>query len=516
MSASRIDLQPIHISFKPRTAINRYAVRVALALPVIAGVVAIVAFLFIALIRLWYPYELEWLESGILEHVGRLADGDSLYNAPSVAFTQLPYPPLLFGIGAGLSSVFGVHFWVLRVISLVSILTAFWFIQRIVKRETTNAVVGFIATGLFAATFHVSGYWFDVAKPDSLFLALTLAAIFTARKADSWKAAAGAAVVITLAVFAKQTAVFVLAPMGIYLLATKWRVGIAYLATSGVLLGGITLLLNAITNGWYNFFVWELLFQHDIVEANKTRFFTHDLLPFWPVALLILSAAPQLLRRERLWMTGFYSSVIVGLTAGSFTSRLHSGGAENVLMPVFAAAAIAAGLSLGVILQKPKRTLLVLGASILCVMQFVFLRYDPNTQIPTNADRIAGDQFIGWLKTIPGDVWVVDHPSYALMAGKPSFAGEGSMEDVLRGKTPEAKTLLDASIATAIHDKHFSAIVLDGPEDTRGFPADWQQFYEKMPGKAIPSDLSRPIVNKTGIPRDVWVPIGTQVQMPKQ
>jgi hypothetical protein len=405
---------------------------------------------------------------------------------------------------------------VLRLISVASIVAAFWLIHRLVKKETMSTASGFIAAGIFAATFHAAGNWFDIAKPDSLFLALTIAGIYTARNATTWKTAVGAAAVMALAVFAKQTAVFVLAPIGLYLLTTKWRVGLAYLATSGVLIGGITLLANALTHGWYNFFTWELLFQHEILEQNKKLFFTHDVQPFWPVALLVLAAAPRLLKRENLWMTGFYSVTVIGMFAGAFSSRLHSGGAENVLMPAFAAAAISAGLSLGLVLQKPKRTALVAATCVLCVMQFAFLRYDPNAQIPTNADRMAGDQFVGWLKTIPGDVWVVDHPGYAILAGKQSFAGEGGMEDVLRGKTPHATAELEESIAQNIHDRHFSAIILDGPQDARGFPADWQQYYVQMPGSAMPSDKGHPIVNGTGIPRDVWVPVGTQVPMPAQ
>jgi hypothetical protein len=517
VSAPSVDLQPIQISFQPRTAVNRFATRYGLALPILGSVVAIVAFLYVALTRVSYPFELEWLESGIAEHVDRLVNGQSIYNAPSTDFVQLPYAPLYFALGAVASLVGGVHFWTLRVISLLSIVATFAVIHAMVKRETQSLASGFIAAGLFAGTFALSGYWFDVAKPDSLFLALTIGGVYAARSATTWRSAIVAALIMTLAVFAKQTAVFVLAPIGFYLLATKWRVGVAYLATSGALLGSMTVLLNAITHGWYNYFVWELLFQHEIIEANKKLFFTKDLQPFWPVALLIIAAAPRLLQRKQLWATGFYSAAIVGLVAGAYSSRLHSGGAENVLMPAFASAAIAAGLSLGMILKTPRKTLWVLCAIVLCVMQFAFVRYDPNSQIPTTVDQAATQNFVNWLRTIPGDVWVVDHPAYALMADKPAFAGKGSMEDIWRAKkSAEPKAMLVADIEKAIHERHFSAIIFDGPDDARGFPTDWTMYYEQLPGSAIPSDLGHPIVNNTGIPRDVWVPIGTAVPMPAQ
>jgi hypothetical protein len=346
-------------------------------------------------------------------------------------------------------------------------------------------------------------------------MALTLAAVLTARRATTWKGALLAAGTMTLAVFAKQTAVFVFAPMGLYLLATKWRVGLPYVAATAGLLGGITLLLNALTHGWYAFFTWELLFQHDIIHDNERLFWTRDMRPFLPVVTMLLFMAPRLLTRERLWMTGFWTATIIGLFAGAYSSRLHSGGAENVLMPAFAAAAIALGICLGLAMQNPRRTLLIAGTSMLCIAQFWALRYDSTTQVPTKADTVAVGQFVTWLEGIPGDVWVVDHPAYAAMAGKPTYGGEGSMEDVLRGKEDaHAKVALENSIATAIHEQRFSAIVLDGPDDARGFPADWKDYYEQMAGTAIPSDEGHPVVNNTGVPRDVWVPIGTQVPMP--
>jgi hypothetical protein len=517
VSAPSVDLQPVHISFKPRTAVNRLVTRYGVAFPVGAAVIAIVAFLYVALTRMSYPYELEWLESGIAEHVNRLLDGQPLYTSPGADFVQLPYAPLYFVVGAAASVFTGVHFWTLRAVSVLSIIAAFWLIHAIVRRDTESVSAGFIAAGLFAATFGLSAFWFDVAKPDSLFLAITLGGIYSARRATTTKGAIVAAVIMTVAVFTKQTALFALAPIGLYLLATKWRIGVTYLGTSLVLGGGVTLVLNALSGGWYNYFVWELLFQHAIIEEHKKLFFTEDIQPFWPVALLILAAAPRLLRREQIWSTGFYAATVVGLTAGAYSSRLHSGGAENVLMPAFAAAAISAGLSLGVILKNPRKTLWVVGAAGLAVLQFWFLRYEPNEQIPNRVDQAATQNFVEWLRTIPGDVWVVDHPMYALMADKPTFAGKGSMEDIWRAKESEnAKAILVADLDTAIRERHFSAIILDGPEDARGFPADWKQHYEQMPGLAIPSELGKPIINRTGVPRDVWVPIGTEVEMPPQ
>ena len=60
--------------------------------PSARSVVAVVAGLFVlmylvvALARLRYPYELEWIEGGMVNHVAQLRSGQPLYGPPSVTF----------------------------------------------------------------------------------------------------------------------------------------------------------------------------------------------------------------------------------------------------------------------------------------------------------------------------------------------------------------------------------------------------------------------------------------------
>src|SRR5262249_52504511 len=68
--------------------------------------IAIVAGLFIlmyavaALLRRRSPYELEWIEGGMVNHVARLRGGQPLYGAPSLTFTPDIYTPLYFVVAA--------------------------------------------------------------------------------------------------------------------------------------------------------------------------------------------------------------------------------------------------------------------------------------------------------------------------------------------------------------------------------------------------------------------------------
>ncbi|MFN3781621.1 MAG: hypothetical protein ACK4SO_05555, partial [Candidatus Kapaibacteriota bacterium] len=53
--------------------------------------------------RLQYPYQLEWMEGGEVEHIQRLLDGKKIYCEPSMEFIPYIYTPFYYYIGVGLS-----------------------------------------------------------------------------------------------------------------------------------------------------------------------------------------------------------------------------------------------------------------------------------------------------------------------------------------------------------------------------------------------------------------------------
>jgi hypothetical protein len=67
-------------------------------------------------------------------------------------------------------------------VSLVSSLACFALLARLVQRETGSIAAGAGAAGVFAATYFATGTWFDVARVDSLFLALSLGGLYAARQ----------------------------------------------------------------------------------------------------------------------------------------------------------------------------------------------------------------------------------------------------------------------------------------------------------------------------------------------
>ena len=58
------------------------------------SLISIAMYLVVAVVRIRYPFELQWMEGGSVDHVRRVLHGQSIYQAPSVDFVSFAYPPL--------------------------------------------------------------------------------------------------------------------------------------------------------------------------------------------------------------------------------------------------------------------------------------------------------------------------------------------------------------------------------------------------------------------------------------
>ena len=136
------------------TRILRYAV-------LAASVWYVGVYLVVAWQRLPYPFELEWMEGGSVDHVVRVLRHENLYIPPQIAFIPFEYPPLYFYVSALVAKIVGIGYFPLRLVSFASSLLCFAAIYKIVKAESRSTFSGILAAGLFAATFRISGAWFD-------------------------------------------------------------------------------------------------------------------------------------------------------------------------------------------------------------------------------------------------------------------------------------------------------------------------------------------------------------------
>lgn len=460
-------------------------------------------YLTVAGLRLPYPYELEWEEGAIVDHVRRLLSGKALYTEPSFEFTPLLYPPLFYYLSSWLCEIFGVSFLSLRLLSFTASLGSLILIFRFAQRETGRAFYGLLSAGFFAALFEQGGAWIDIARVDSLFVFLLLLAAYTFRFFPSALGACASGVVFALAALTKQPALFVAVFIGATCLyAYGLRRFLVFLAGFAFPFGGFTALFHLLSDGWYSYYIFDLPSQHGFFAVMLHLFWTRDLLQPLPVASLFILLYfglyllnwKRLKPVERVKLT-FYTLFFFSMLLASWSSRLHFGGASNVLLPAYAAISTLWGIVLHRLLSQtqdadqthsghsPLRDIRTYLIYTLAIAQFGWLVYDPTKYLPTSRDRAAGDAFMRVLSSIEGEVYTPDHGFLPALAGKRTYTHIAVLWDIMRADDNAIKRKLEGDIEQAFHDRRFAAVIINNPALT--FP--WiiervNKYYQNQGG----------------------------------
>jgi hypothetical protein len=425
---------------------------------------ALGAYVYVAMRRMSYPYDLEWIEGAILQHVERVEAGESLYDEPSAEWTALLYAPLYYLVCVAFTPVFDTGLPLLRGVSFAASLGTMALAYVLVHRETASRAAGVVAAGLFAALYDQSGGWFDLARVDSLMLLLLMAAILVARWAHTRPRAAAAGALIVLATYSKQQALIAAPALFLFLLLARRDRGPA-LAFAATTVGGLLaafVAAEAASDGWFSFYFAELGGRHPYAEEYLYKFFTQDL---GIVAPALLVSAVMVWRwrgageRELLL---FYVPLGLALGLGSFLSRIHEGGFPNVVLPAYLFIALLAGLAIG---RASGR--LALGAAALLVVQFALLAYDPGKYIPSDADRARSERAVAAIRALPGDVYVSSYPIYGRKAGKREYVHTAAAIDVIRAEDSDAREVFRESYDRALEAGCFSHVIGAGFESDR-------------------------------------------------
>jgi hypothetical protein len=434
--------------------------------------------------RLAHPYDLEWMEGGMLTHAARIADGKPLYGPPSVDFIPYLYTPLYPWLLAVIGKLAPLGYALGRAVSVASTAAILLIAAHAVVREAPHAdrwparTAALLGWGLFAAAYPWVEGFYDLVRGDMLALALGLGGLSALRARH---VALGAAL-LAISFFAKQTGVLLVAAGGVALAVMHWRRLPRYVAVAGAIGLGGTALLHRATDGWFWVYTYQVHQNHD---TNSDRFWRSFKLIFghFPaltavVAAGLLATAIFALARRRLpsggggflyWTWLFACGTVIGAVGWStqwavfnaFIPALALGAiaAATAVLPIgHAASELAAALAgpLGRIHRGRLRALaagavvLVLGAQLLAA------RWDPRWSalvgdgdprvrppppwkvaaslrsfVPTPGDRAAGDALIAQLAAVEGPVFFPSHPWYPRLAGKPTtFVHRIGVKDV--------------------------------------------------------------------------------------
>lgn len=417
----------------------------------------------LAALRVRYPFELEWLEGAMVDHVRIILAGEPLYARPSLAFTPLTYTPGYFYLAAALSRAIGVGFLPLRLISIAASAAVLLLLFALASRETRDWRSGVLAAGLFAAMYGWTDGWFDLARTDSLFLSLALLGAYLLGGRPSFRQVAAAGVAIGLSFLVKQTGLIVAVPLALYCVRLGQRLAIVFGTVVLVFALGTTAVLDRVFDGWYVYYVFDVPRQHPLAREMLWGFWRFDLLRPLPIALLCSFAYLAWLAIKSEWNRAlFLAAVTAGLFGGAWASRLHSLSYVNVALPAYAALALVFAIAI----SDASRDRLASRSSVraalayaLAFLQLVRLVYAPATLVPTAQDVAAGHAFIAALADLPGAVFVPYHGYLSSRAGKPTNAHAVVLADVIRGGRTNVEHSVATELEQALRTNRFSFVV---------------------------------------------------------
>ncbi len=448
------------------------------------GLYFIVKVITIMLIRLDYPFELEWMEGGSLIQVNRLLNGLPLYTKPSIYYVPSIYTPLYFYFSSFLARLVGFGFLPLRLISFCATIGVSILTYLVVHRENKDILLALISVGIFSSMFKSAGAWFDIARVDSLLYFFLLLGIFLSRSERKFPLIFSG-VFFSLAVYTKQTAIIPICFIFIFLLTSNKKR--FYLSGLSFLLICILLFVvfESSSNGWFSYIVFNKSSTYSINLSSSLNLIYQMIQPiiilFIPTSYFFIHT---IIRKETNIFL-FFGMMIIGLFSFSLIHKLP-GGYDNVLIPFYGGIAIISSLGLKYIFDDLKsngkkivQVSIPLFLILLIIVQFTRLDYSVIKQIPTREDYRIGESIINKINNIKGEVYFSSASYLNLYANKQTYAHWISIMEFLGefgGSASDTGISIHNELTDLIEQKQFEMVVLDTPPSN--YELDLDDDYE--------------------------------------
>lgn len=473
-------------------------------LPLLPAVYLFGQCLYVMASRIFYPYELEWIEGGILQSALRIADGLPLYAASSVDYVPSLYAPLYFYLSSVATLMVGKGLPALRVVSVLAALLTALMVSSSVWQLTRSKLAALLALLCWGAMYRFSGSWYDLARVDSLW-ACCLTATVTAliffvvqgRQIFLWLAMGA----LLLAVFTKQTTLMLLP---FFLLAVWCWAGFKNALKFGVFLGLLVLIVVALlqwqSNGYFYFYTMQMAGSHRFNSGLPMNFLHGDLMLSLPIYFLFcvgfIVCRRQQHRDALAWL-----SLFAGYLLMSMLSRWYSGGFFNVLIPLHQLIVIMAISGFSVLLGKANEfSMRVLRYPALAAMS-IFLALNiltgwsnPAHLIPNAADRACGDRLVERLSAVQGNVCVYRHGYLAFLAGKSFCAHEAFAADLLNGSNSSFAESLISDFRDRLLNGYYEVLLLDNQAQFSAYQIGFNELAYTATDLDCPADSFYPLV----------------------
>jgi hypothetical protein len=462
-------------------------------------IVVVLAFV----LRVTFPLELEWMEGGALLQARRLLAGEPIYGPPSVDYVPFLYTPGYGVVLAALGLVFPLSLTLARLVSILATFATAIGIAVIVRDESDRGglrgrrvpIAGWLAIGLYFSSYVFTYRWMDVARGDSLLIALLVWGAWSLRwSAVRPRLAVLAGLLLAAAFWTKQTAFVVIVGLGVGALAlVPWAsLVITGLVLAVTCLGGVVL-VDARTEGWF----WRWIYEaHQSHPFNAERFWRKSAwmvvhaAPF-ATALLSITCVKALRTRDvEPRIAGYWTSALVAAALVSALGYSTLWAEANAFLPLTAFGAIWIGAAIGggfagaqppvADRETPPARPAVWQASLVAAQLLYALVLEPNAYpiqqrgfaglasswllqdpwrtLPTSSTRARATEFVDELRLLPGPTLVLSRPWWNVLAGGHGHVGSMGLNDVASGD----RARLERELASQVRRGEWPSIVTEG------------------------------------------------------
>jgi len=427
-------------------------------------------FIAIAVWHLQYPYEIEWYEGLMMDHIMRVVHGLPIYAQPNIYFTATLYQPLYFYLVAPLVALTGPAFLAGRIVTVACTLLTALLIAVVVGRLTKSSRFAVLAAiGLFFATYALTDYVQTLVRTDAPYVFLLLLAVFVLSRKTNLSSALGG-LLLAVAYFTKQEALFFMPlPLVWLFLNDKRKFGIA-IGVLAVALAGGTYFWQSSSHGWYAYYVYAM-------PGAKSKYFGYfrvlaalpaEVFRYWGVGLLMIGGMVVMVRGKKFEVRGEEGLWAAMLLSAIGQFCLHRGdqmAGNNVLHPLATMMAIYIPYAVWRVrvdsaTLRPALGQLFEWGLLLQLASFVYIPTHLPMLFPGAKERARADNFIAYLRTIPGDVVIPAHGFIGTLAGKRTHTHVQVEDDVLV-MHDSVSAAYQAAWQQAFREQRFGAIIWD-------------------------------------------------------
>ncbi len=360
----------------------------------------------VALARLGYPFEVEFLEGLTIDYARTLLSGGNLYAPPSLHFAPNWYPPLHYAVCLPALWLSGWELWGARLVSIVSVLGAAALSVAALRRIGTSWTAGLAAVAVAFAYYPATDYWYDVARVDSLqtfFVVAGLALLARDGVRPSRASLVAGAALLVLAVFTKQTSVVLCAASLLFFVLERDSRRLRTLLAALVTLGGLGALILLASYGRDALIIyWAPQHHFRNIPVGTLRFlrFAWTMLPLLGLAILGLRGAAQ---KPRARVLRFFLLNLGFAAAMGWLTLCKHGGEKNSSMPAIFLLALCVGLGLESWLALPAaswRGVATAGAFVAFLL--LAFPHDYLAQIPSPSERREAREILDDMRAVKG------------------------------------------------------------------------------------------------------------------